>query len=125
MVWWPNITLCSGEEISNLFWQEILKTFAIFLEYIHYSHPYFFYNSNVFDNKLFSRNNIELKCTDFISLWNKQICRGGNFFDCSQSQELSLEQINTKYNIRLNFLNYYRLTNMIKKAAKELNKKRL
>ena len=121
----PTLLYAVASKISNLFWQEIIKTFAILLEDIHYSHPYFFYNFNVFDNKLFSRNNIELKCADFISLWNKQICRGGNFFDCSQSQELSLEQIDTKYNIRLNFLNYHRLTNMIKKAAKELIKKKI
>ena len=75
----PTSLYAVADKISNLFWQEIIKTFAILLEDIHYSHPYFFYNFNVFDNKLFSRNNIELKCADFISLWHKQICRGGKY----------------------------------------------
>ena len=123
-IWFGGPTLLYeiAKKLSNLFWQEVIKAFATLLEDIHYSHPYFFYNFNVFDNKLFSRNNIELKSSDFISLWNKKICQVGDFFDCSQNPPilLSLEQINKKYNLRLNFLNYHRLINMIKKAAEEI-----
>ena len=115
----PMLLNLVAEKITNQFWKEIIKTFASLLEDIHFSHPYFFYNFNVFDNKFFSRNEIELKSSDFMSLWTKKICQVGDFFDCSQTPPilLSLEQINMKYNLRLNFLNYHRLTNLIKKSS--------
>ena len=68
---------------------------------------------------------MELKSSDFQSLWSKKICQVGDFFDRSQTPPrlLSLEQINKKYDVRLNFLNYHRLTNLIIKAANDLNNK--
>ena len=89
------------------------------------AHQYFFYSFNIFDNPLFSRNNMEIKSSDFQSLWNKNICQVSDFFDCTLSPPrlLSLVQFNAKYEVKLNFLNYHRLTNLIKKAANELNNK--
>ena len=33
----PTLLIAVAEKISNLFWQEIMKTFAILLEAVHYS----------------------------------------------------------------------------------------
>ena len=68
---------------------------------------------------------MELKSSDFETLWNQKICQVGDFFDHSHAPPrlLSLEEINEKFNIRLNFLNFHRLTSLIKKAANDLNNK--
>ena len=126
-VWFGGPTLLRkvAGKMSNNFWKEIINTFATIMGDLHFSHPYFFYNFNVFDNPLFSRNDMELKSSDFQGLWSKKICQAGDFFDRTQTPPrlLSLEQINTKYDIRLNFLNFHRITNLIIKAANDLNNK--
>ena len=125
-IWFGGPTLLRkvAGKMSNDFWKEIINTFATITEDLHFSHPYFFYNFNVFDNPLFSKNNMELESSDFQSLWSKKICQVGDFFDRNQPPRLlSLEQLNIKYDIRLNFLNFHRLTNLIKKAANDLNNK--
>ena len=126
-IWFGGPTLLKkmSEKISNNFWKEIINTFATITGDLHFSHPYFFFNFNVFDNPLFSRGEMELKSSDFQSLWSKKICQVGDFFDRTQTPPrlLSLEQINRKYDIRLNFLNFHRLTNLIIKAANDLNNK--
>ena len=68
---------------------------------------------------------MELKSSDFQSLWNQKVCQVGDYFDrtLTPPRLLSLDQINEKYEVRLNFLNYHRLTNLIIKAANFLNNK--
>ena len=68
---------------------------------------------------------MELKSSDFESLWNKKICQVGDFFDHSQTppQLLSLEEVNEKFDIRLNFLSFHRVTSLIIKAANDINNK--
>ena len=126
-IWFGGPTLLRkvSSKLTNNFWKEIVNTVAKMTEDIHFSHPYFFYNFNVFDNPLFSKNNMELNSSDYESLWNKKICQVGDYFDRTQTPPrlLSLEQINMKYDIRLNFLNFHRLTNLIVKAANDLNNK--
>ena len=126
-IWFGGPTLLRkiANKLSNDFWKEVIATIASTTEDLHFAHPYFFFNYNIFDNKLFSRNEMELKSSDFQSLWNRKICQVGDFFDHSQTPPglLSLDKMNRKYDLKLNFLNYHRVTNLIIKAANELNNK--
>ena len=126
-IWFGGPTLLEkiSNKFSNLFWKEIINTFAMVSRDLHFSYPHFFYNFNIFDNPLFSRNEMELKSSDFESLWNKKICQVGDFFDHSQAppQLLPLEELNEKFDTRLNFLSYHRVTSLIIKAANDLNNK--
>ena len=112
-----------AEKLSNLFWKEIIHTFAVFAEDVHFSHPYFFHNYNLFDNPLFSINKVELKSSDFSSLWNKKVCQVGDFFNCSKNppELLSLQELNNKYRLSLNFLNYHRIKMVIINTARNMN----
>ena len=51
--------------------------------------------------------------------------RLGDFFNCLSDPPklLTLEQVNEKYNLNLNFLTYHRIKSVIVKAAKSLNNK--
>ena len=86
-LWYGGPTLLDkiANKLSNLFWKEVIKTFAIITEDLHFSRPYFFYNFNIFDNPLFSKNGAELKSEDFSSLWNKKVCQVGDYFNCLKS----------------------------------------
>ena len=99
-IWFGGPTLLRkvSSKLTNNFWKEIVNTVAKMTEDIHFSHPYFFYNFNVFDNPLFSKNNMELNSSDYESLWNKKICQVGDYFDRTQTPPrlLSLEQTNMK-----------------------------
>ena len=112
-----------ADKLSNPFWKEIFGIFAQISDEIPFSKPNYFYNLNIFDNNFFSMNKTQLKSSEFPSLWNKKICQVGDFFDCSKSppEMLSMETLNTLYNIKLNFLNFHRLKQTIKCAAKNLN----
>ena len=89
------------------------------------SKPYFFYNFNIFDNPLFSKNDTELKSEDFRSLWNKKVCQVGDYLNCLKSppELLNRLQLNAKYGVNLNFLNYHRIRKAIINASIDLNHK--
>ena len=119
----PTMLRIIANKLSNFFWKELFLILAVISEEIHFSEPYYFFNMNVFDNKLFSINKAELKSSEYLSLWNRNICQAGDFFDCSKNppELLSMETLNTQYNAKLNFLNFHRLKQVIKNAAKNLN----
>ena len=121
----PTLLNSIAEKLTNLFWKEIIKSFARITSDLHFSYPYFFYNFNIFDNQLFSFNETELKSSDFGSLWNKKVCQVGDFFDGSTvpPRLLCREEINGKYNLKLNFLNYHRIKGAIINASTYLNNK--
>ena len=126
-IWYGGPTLLNiiAEKLTNLFWKEILQTFSLITRDLHFSHPYFFYNLNIFDNQLFSVNGTELNSSDFGTMWRKKICQVGDFFDCvySPPKLLNLEQLNKKYDLKLNFLNFHRIKTAIINSAKSLNNK--
>ena len=126
-VWYggPSLISSIAEKMTNLFWREILTAIAIFSNNVHFAHPYFFYNLNIFDNPLFSINNIELKSSDFLNLWNKKVCQVGDFFKRGETHPviLTLREFNEKYNFNVNFLNYHRIKAIIINAAQKLNNK--
>ena len=126
-IWYGGPTLLSAvaEKLSNNFWKEIIKTFALMTGDIHFSHPYFFYNFNIFDNPVFSVNKVELKSSDYSALWNKKVCQVGDFFNCliNPPKLLNIDQINEKYDLKLNFLNYHRIKTVIINASKNMNNK--
>ena len=126
-IWFGGPTLLKSvsDKLTNLFWKETIRIFAKITEEIPFAHPNFFYNLNIFENKLFSINGIELSKHDFQSLWRRKITQVGDFFDCTcEPPELfSIGQLNEKYSIHLNFLNYHRIKTVIKNAAKNLNYK--
>ena len=112
----PTLLRLISDKLSNLFWKEIIQTFSLISSDLHFAHPYFFYNFNIFDNPLFSINNSELNSTDFQLLWNRKIRQVGDYFDCTKSPPvfLSMEQINNKFGIKLNFLNIHRINQYYK-----------
>ena len=112
-----------GAQFSNVFWRESIEIFAEITNEIQFARPYFFYNFNVFDNSLFSINNTELKSSDFALLWKRKICQAGDFFDCTKNppELLSLNKLNKKYSLNLNFLNYQRLKEVIKTGIEKSN----
>ena len=57
-IWYgePKLLRLIGEKLSNLFWMEILQTISFITEDLHFAHPYFFFNYNIFDNRFFSIN---------------------------------------------------------------------
>ena len=126
-LWYGGPTLLRkiANKLSNLFWKEVIETFALLTEDLHFSRPYFFYNFNIFDNPLFSKNGVELNSEDFSSLRNKQLCQVGDYFNCLKSppELLPLQQLNIKYGVNLNFLNYHRIRKAIINAATWLNHK--
>ena len=126
-IWYGGPTLLNeiAGKMTNLFWKEIFHKFGIITRDLHFSYPYFFYNSNIFDNPIFSCNGAELASSDYKTLWNKKICQVGDFFDCSCNPPklLSCEQINNKFNLKLNFLNFHRIKLAIVRAAENLNNK--
>ena len=126
-LWYGGPTLLRkiSNKLSNPFWKEVLNTMAMITEDLHFSHPYFFYNFNIFDNHLFSKNDTELNSSDFSSLWNKKVCQVGDFFNCytSPPELLTQQQLNNKYGVNLNFLNFHRIKKAITNAANHLNNK--
>ena len=102
-----------------------METSLEFSSILHFSHPYFFYNFNIFENAFFSINETVLKKSEFSNLWNKKICQVGDFFDCSMNppELYLLVQLNRKYKTNLNFLSYHRVKTVIINAAKNLNYK--
>ena len=121
----PNLLKSMAEKLSNLFWRETIKIIAETTEEIPFSHPHFFYHFNVFDNNLFGVNGTELKKDDFQPLWRKKISQVGDFFDCGHEPPklLTLNQLNEKFSVHMNFLSYHRLKVSIQNAAKNLNYK--
>ena len=121
----PKLLNIIASKLSNSFWKEILCIFASIMGELHFAKPYYFFNYNIFDNDFFSINGTELKSSDFHTLWKNRICQVGDFFDCNKSppELLSLDQINRKYSINLNFLNFHRIKEVIKEATKNLNYK--
>ena len=72
----PTLLNIIAEKFTNLFWKEILQTFSLITRDLHFSHPYFFYNLDIFDNPLFSINGTELNSLDFGTLWQRwKLCR--------------------------------------------------
>ena len=124
-VWYggPNLLKNIAANISNKFWSEVINIFAIISEELHFAKPFYFYNFNIFDNNLFSINGMELRSSDFQSLWRKNICQAGDFFHIKNNHPelLSLEQMNQKFSTNLNFLNFHRIKHVINEAAKKLN----
>ena len=126
-IWFGGPTLLRkiANKLSNQFWKEVIKVLAIITEDLHFSNPYFFYNFNIFDNQLFSKNDTELNSADFSSLWNKKVCQVGDFFNCLKSppELLTQQQLNIKYGVNLNFLNFHRIKKAIIDVANHLNNK--
>ena len=118
------LKIISGK-LSNLFWKESIEIFSVITNEIQFARPYFFYNFNLFDNSLFSINNIELKSSDYALLWKRKICQVGDFFDCTKTppELLALNELNEKYSLNLNFLSYHRIKEVIKNGIKKLNYK--
>ena len=119
----PTLLKSIAEKLSNLFWKETLGIFAKITNEISFAYPLFFYNFNIFDNELFSINDTELSRNDFQPLYRRQISQVGDFFDCrfEPPKLLSLKELNEKYGVNLNFLNYHRIKTVIMNAAKNLN----
>ena len=84
-----------------------------------------FYHLNIFHNKLFSGRGIFIEKRDFPELWGKSAVQVGDFFNCQSSPPalLSLDDLNEKYQVRLNFLRYLRIKTSIEQAAKALKNK--
>ena len=126
-LWYGGPTLLKkiSDKLSNPFWKEVIKTMATITEELHFSNPYFFYNLNIFDNRLFSKNDAELNSSDFSSIWNKKVCQVGDFFNCLKKppELLTQQQLNIKYGVNLNFLNFHRIKKAIINAANHLNNK--
>ena len=114
-----------ADKLSNCFWKEIFNIFAVTSTELNFVKPYYFFNSNIFDNNFFSIHGTEIKSSEFKNLWNKKIFQVWNFFDCMKSppEIISMEDLNRKYNIKLNFLNYHRIKEVILNAIKNLNYK--
>ena len=121
----PTLLTSISEKLTNVFWKETIKVFALITDEIPFAHPHFFYHLNVFDNQFFSANNVEIPRGDFWMLWQKNITQVGDFFNCEKLPPvlLSLEGLTEKYGIKLDFLSYHRIETCIKQAAKNLNHK--
>ena len=70
-IWFGGPTMLRNiaNKLSNIFWKELFMILAVISEEIHFSEPYYFFNFNIFDNKLFSINKTELK---YITINSKQ-----------------------------------------------------
>ena len=88
-IWYggPKLFKYIAQKLSNKFWSEIINIFAAISEELQFAKPFYFFNFNIFDNDLFSVNNIELKSSDFQSLWNRNVCQVGDFFDPNKSPQ--------------------------------------
>ena len=145
-IFWSSLKMAWSRRLmsSSCLWQQILELNLLYINHdmsdiqyggptllkqiaaefvthdLHFAHPYFFYKFNIFDNPLFSTNEVELKSSNLLPLWNKRICQVGDFFYCTQSPPvlLTLTQFNRKFNLSLNFLNYHRIKSKLKKQQK-------
>ena len=112
-----------ASSLSNLFWKETISAFSKLCESVPSAHPHLFYHLNIFHSKLFSGRGIFIEKQDFPELWSKSAVQVGDFFNCQTSPPalLSLDNLNEKYEVRLNFLRYLRIKTSIEKAAKAVN----
>ena len=126
-IWYGGPTLVQkiSEKMTNLFWRETIKIFSSVMKEISFAHPHFFFHLNIFDNDLFRLNGIQLNRNDFPTLWRLKIAQVGDFFNPMTDPPLllALEDLNSKYNIHLDFLSYHRIKSSIKLATKNLNYK--
>ena len=121
----PKLMKIAGESLSNIFWKETISAFSKLCQDLPAAHPHMFYHLNIFHNKLFSGRGIFIEKRDFPELWGKSAVQVGDFFNCQSSPPalLSLDDLNEKYQVRLNFLRYLRIKTSIEQAAKALKNK--
>ena len=121
----PKFMKIAGESLSNIFWKETISAFSKLCQDLPAAHPHMFYHLNIFHNKLFSGRGIFIEKRDFPELWGKSAVQVGDFFNCQSSPPalLSLDDLNEKYQVRLNFLRYLRIKTSIEQAAKALKNK--
>ena len=107
----PKLMKIAAENLSNIFWKETILAFSKLCQDMPAAHPHMFYHLNIFHNKLFSGRGIFIEKYDFPELLSKSVVQVGDFFNCQLSPPalLSLEDLNEKYQVRLNFLRYLRL----------------
>ena len=119
----PSLVENISQKMTNGFWKETLQIFARIMKEMPYSHPYYFYNLNIFNNELFAVNNRELDKNDFPALWDKRIVQVGEFFDMTMTPPILLSQyaLNYKFNLNIDFLSYHRIKTSINQGNKNLN----
>ena len=119
----PSLVEKISQKMTNGFWKETLQIFARIMKEMPYSHPYYFYNLNIFNNELFAVNNRELDKNDFPALWDKRIVQVGEFFGMTMTPPILLSQyaLNYKFNLNIDFLSYHRIKTSINQGNKNLN----
>ena len=114
-----------SNKLSNRFWAETFKIAGNILEEIPFAHPHLFYHLNILDNDLFATNNVPLRKNEFRILWSKGLIQIAEFFDTNNipPRLLTLEELNSKHNIKLDFLSYHRIKTAIELGSKRLSHK--
>ena len=114
-----------SEKVNNPFWSDMIRACARLLTNIPFAHPHLFYHVNIFDNELFAVKDEVLKRSEFPTLWDKQVCQVGDFFNTNVTppQLMSITDLNSKFGLKLDFLSYHRLKSAIVSASKKLNHK--
>ena len=80
---------------------------------------------NFFENPIFKYGENRIKVSDFLLLWDTKIRQVGDLFDCSLDPPrlYNCQELNTKYNMQLEFLSYNKIRTSINEAAGKLNNK--
>ena len=126
-IWYggPNRFRDMSKQLSNKFWAEIFRIAGTLMNEIPYAYPFYFFHLNLFDNSLFATNEISLSKNEFGTLWGKGIAQIGDFFETNTMPPklLTLQELNLKYRLNLDFLSYHRIKLAIELGSKRLNYK--
>ena len=107
-----------------MFWRETLNIFARLTAKVSLENPEMIYYLNIFDNEDFKYGNNQIRKYDFPIMWSKKVCQVGDLYSNTiPPRLLDRQELNDKYFMNINFLQYHQLKLGILNGVKILGSK--